>query len=90
MTSAKLPLPYTTRLPYRGPGCSSIGGGFMSELGPFFPTQDGRGLQVGAQQPPVWIGSSRNICALTSLLTSSCMLRAYCRGRLLVSTMLLI
>lgn len=28
-----------------GPGCSSIGGGFMSELGPFFPTQDGRGLQ---------------------------------------------
>ena len=21
-----------------GPGCSSIGGGFMSELGPYFPT----------------------------------------------------
>jgi Serine carboxypeptidase len=24
----------------RGPGCSSIGGGFLSELGPFYPTPD--------------------------------------------------
>ena len=24
-----------------GPGCSSVGGGFLSELGPFFPTADG-------------------------------------------------
>lgn len=29
-----------------GPGCSSLGGGLMSELGPFFPTKDGRTLQA--------------------------------------------
>ncbi|CAK9145731.1 unnamed protein product [Ilex paraguariensis] len=28
-----------------GPGCSSIGGGAFTELGPFFPRGDGRGLQ---------------------------------------------
>lgn len=28
-----------------GPGCSSLGGGFMSEIGPFFPEPDGRTLQ---------------------------------------------
>lgn len=28
-----------------GPGCSSIGGGAFTELGPFFPTGDGRGLR---------------------------------------------
>ena len=28
-----------------GPGCSSIGSGFMAELGPFYPTRGGRGLQ---------------------------------------------
>lgn len=27
-----------------GPGCSSIGGGAFTELGPFFPRSDGRGL----------------------------------------------
>ncbi|WCJ43423.1 serine carboxypeptidase-like 42 [Euphorbia peplus] len=29
-----------------GPGCSSIGGGAFTELGPFFPTGDGRGLRI--------------------------------------------
>ncbi|KAL0908240.1 hypothetical protein M5K25_022725 [Dendrobium thyrsiflorum] len=29
-----------------GPGCSSIGGGAFSELGPFFPRGDGRGLRI--------------------------------------------
>ncbi|XP_074590746.1 serine carboxypeptidase-like 42 [Curcuma longa] len=29
-----------------GPGCSSIGGGAFTELGPFFPRGDGRGLQI--------------------------------------------
>lgn len=29
-----------------GPGCSSIGGGGFTELGPFFPRSDGRGLQI--------------------------------------------
>jgi hypothetical protein len=29
-----------------GPGCSSVGGGFLSELGPWFPTADGQALQV--------------------------------------------
>ena len=29
-----------------GPGCSSIGGGAFTELGPFFPRSDGRGLIV--------------------------------------------
>jgi hypothetical protein len=24
-----------------GPGCSSVGGGMLSELGPFYPTLDG-------------------------------------------------
>ncbi|GAB2213210.1 hypothetical protein Droror1_Dr00021232 [Drosera rotundifolia] len=28
-----------------GPGCSSIGGGGFTELGPFYPTGDGRGLR---------------------------------------------
>ncbi|KAH9622293.1 hypothetical protein KSS87_019095 [Heliosperma pusillum] len=28
-----------------GPGCSSMGGGAFTELGPFFPTGDGRGLR---------------------------------------------
>ncbi|XP_057449513.1 serine carboxypeptidase-like 42 [Lotus japonicus] len=28
-----------------GPGCSSIGGGGFTELGPFFPSGDGRGLR---------------------------------------------
>eukprot|EP00249_Psilotum_nudum_P000669 c1275_g1_i1 orf=228-1616(-) len=28
-----------------GPGCSSIGGGAFTELGPFYPSGDGRGLQ---------------------------------------------
>ncbi|EXC26581.1 Serine carboxypeptidase-like 42 [Morus notabilis] len=27
-----------------GPGCSSVGGGAFTELGPFYPTGDGRGL----------------------------------------------
>ncbi len=31
---------------YRGPGCSSIGGGFLSELGPFYPTPGGSGLKT--------------------------------------------
>ncbi|KAM0940592.1 putative carboxypeptidase D [Dioscorea sansibarensis] len=29
-----------------GPGCSSIGGGAFSELGPFYPRADGRGLRI--------------------------------------------
>ncbi|KAG2491396.1 hypothetical protein HYH03_010187 [Edaphochlamys debaryana] len=29
-----------------GPGCSSIGGGFMSELGPWYPLPGGKELQV--------------------------------------------
>jgi hypothetical protein len=28
-----------------GPGCSSVGGGMLSELGPFYPTPDGAHLQ---------------------------------------------
>lgn len=27
-----------------GPGCSSVGGGLMSELGPFYPNSTGSGL----------------------------------------------
>ncbi|XP_058781478.1 serine carboxypeptidase-like 42 [Vicia villosa] len=34
-----------------GPGCSSIGGGAFSELGPFYPTGDGRGLR---NNPESW------------------------------------
>lgn len=30
---------------YAGPGCSSMGGGAFTELGPFFPRGDGRGLR---------------------------------------------
>ncbi len=29
-----------------GPGCSSLGGGFMSELGPFLPGKDGKTLKA--------------------------------------------
>ncbi|CAM9001529.1 unnamed protein product [Rhodiola kirilowii] len=29
-----------------GPGCSSMGGGAFTELGPFFPRGDGRGLRI--------------------------------------------
>lgn len=28
-----------------GPGCSSLGGGFLSELGPFYPDKDGKHLR---------------------------------------------
>lgn len=28
-----------------GPGCSSMGGGAFTELGPFYPKGDGRGLR---------------------------------------------
>ncbi|KAL3649097.1 Serine carboxypeptidase-like 43 [Castilleja foliolosa] len=31
------------------PGCSSIGGGAFTELGPFFPTADGRGLRINSK-----------------------------------------
>ena len=31
---------------FSGPGCSSIGGGAFTELGPFFPKGDGRGLRI--------------------------------------------
>ncbi|KAF6252042.1 peptidase S10, serine carboxypeptidase [Scenedesmus sp. NREL 46B-D3] len=34
-----------------GPGCSSLGGGFMSELGPFYPSRSGRKLQTN---PYAW------------------------------------
>ncbi|XP_068652071.1 serine carboxypeptidase-like 42 [Aristolochia californica] len=34
-----------------GPGCSSIGGGAFTELGPFFPRGDGRGLRIN---PKSW------------------------------------
>lgn len=30
---------------FSGPGCSSIGGGAFTELGPFYPKGDGRGLR---------------------------------------------
>lgn len=29
-----------------GPGCSSVGGGAFTELGPFYPRGDGRGLRI--------------------------------------------
>ncbi|XP_039133592.1 serine carboxypeptidase-like 42 [Dioscorea cayenensis subsp. rotundata] len=29
-----------------GPGCSSVGGGAFTELGPFYPRADGRGLRI--------------------------------------------
>ncbi|XP_043694687.1 serine carboxypeptidase-like 42 [Telopea speciosissima] len=32
-----------------GPGCSSMGGGAFTELGPFFPRGDGRGLVINPQ-----------------------------------------
>ena len=41
-----------------GPGCSSIGGGFMAELGPFFPKRDGRTLQVRTAGVR-WLGCAR-------------------------------
>ncbi|XP_047321556.1 serine carboxypeptidase-like 42 [Impatiens glandulifera] len=31
-----------------GPGCSSMGGGGFTELGPFFPKGDGRGLRINS------------------------------------------
>lgn len=34
-----------------GPGCSSIGGGAFTELGPFYPRGDGRGLR---RNPMSW------------------------------------
>ncbi|VFQ81811.1 unnamed protein product [Cuscuta campestris] len=32
-----------------GPGCSSIGGGAFTELGPFFPSGDGHGLRINSK-----------------------------------------
>lgn len=34
-----------SNFPSSGPGCSSMGGGAFTELGPFFPSGDGRGLR---------------------------------------------
>ncbi|PNW79430.1 hypothetical protein CHLRE_09g414800v5 [Chlamydomonas reinhardtii] len=34
-----------------GPGCSSLGGGFMTELGPFYPQPGGRSLEAN---PHAW------------------------------------
>lgn len=34
-----------------GPGCSSLGGGFLSEMGPFFPHAGGRALKAN---PYAW------------------------------------
>ncbi|WZZ85488.1 hypothetical protein YC2023_114067 [Brassica napus] len=31
-----------------GPGCSSVGGGAFTELGPFYPTGDGHGLRINS------------------------------------------
>lgn len=45
-----------------GPGCSSVGGGFMAELGPFFPTEDGKHLKPN---PYAW-----NLAATTIFLDS--------------------
>lgn len=36
-------------LVFTGPGCSSIGGGAFTELGPFYPRGDGRGLRRNSQ-----------------------------------------
>jgi serine carboxypeptidase-like clade 2 len=43
-------LPSPSRL-HSGPGCSSLGGGFMTELGPFYPQPGGRAL---AANPHAW------------------------------------
>lgn len=32
-----------------GPGCSSMGGGAFTELGPFFPNGDGRSLRINSK-----------------------------------------
>ncbi|CAI8598441.1 unnamed protein product [Vicia faba] len=32
-----------------GPGCSSIGGGAFTELGPFYPKSNGRGLRINSK-----------------------------------------
>ncbi|KAK6938309.1 Peptidase S10, serine carboxypeptidase [Dillenia turbinata] len=32
-----------------GPGCSSVGGGAFTELGPFFPKGDGHGLRINSK-----------------------------------------
>ncbi|KAL8130568.1 hypothetical protein V2J09_019723 [Rumex salicifolius] len=32
-----------------GPGCSSVGGGAFTELGPFYPRGDGRGLRINSK-----------------------------------------
>lgn len=62
-----------------GPGCSSIGGGFLSELGPFYPTK-GEGLVNSSQHakphPPCticWISSAQNsvhLCGLAAEYTA--------------------
>eukprot|EP00882_Tetradesmus_deserticola_P028720 GHRQ01031998.1.p1 GENE.GHRQ01031998.1~~GHRQ01031998.1.p1 ORF type:complete len:219 (+),score=62.62 GHRQ01031998.1:114-770(+) len=41
-----------------GPGCSSLGGGFMSELGPFYPSRSGRALYAN---PYAWNGRANVI-----------------------------
>ncbi|CAG9461316.1 unnamed protein product [Pedinophyceae sp. YPF-701] len=43
-----------------GPGCSSIGGGLMSEMGPFFPNEDGITLRPN---PNTWTDLSNMLYA---------------------------
>ncbi|KAI8466501.1 MAG: serine carboxypeptidase-domain-containing protein [Monoraphidium minutum] len=46
-----------------GPGCSSLGGGFMSELGPYFPHQKGNALK---DNPYAWNNGLANVIFLES------------------------
>ncbi|KAI5393258.1 variant 2, Serine carboxypeptidase-like 42 [Lathyrus oleraceus] len=41
-----------------GPGCSSIGGGAFTELGPFYPTGDGRASNLLFLESPAGVGWS--------------------------------
>ncbi|CAN6855207.1 unnamed protein product [Brassica oleracea] len=39
---------YEIEVDLAGPGCSSVGGGAFTELGPFYPTGDGHGLRINS------------------------------------------
>lgn len=52
-----------------GPGCSSIGGGLMSELGPFYPDPNGPGLVRNTALLAAFIARANRRMSMTRRVT---------------------
>lgn len=57
---------------HRGPGCSSIGGGFLSELGPYMPVAGGN-LKVGYCPLPLSLFEAVAVIFLSEPASGTCL-----------------